>query len=418
MISRTRLSGLLVAPWLTLLLLSAPGASGQDTLTISPSEAEGIATPGTRTGPFEITNSTDTSYEMEVFPVLVGQNSDGALLVRQAPEDLRVAARSLRVIGDRSFDLKAGDSRSVMAKLISAVPDGGFYGGVLFQGTPPAESGGAQVTQVLQLNARVYLEPPADAQRPQFELTDLRVEQNGSRRLQALLGFHNTGNTVLLPSAGLAVRDDDGDIRFKGRMDGLGVIPGASVDIPVDLGGRVLEAGSYRVEAKVRSEGRTRRIARPFELFGPNEVATEAAEVVGFDPPQAEEGAETEITVRYENTGNVDLTPRAELVVGGLGEPVALETSSSTPGELGSATGSVHLKGVSSRQLTVRLLADGRELDKSSVTVTPTPSRPLSERTSDWLTENALLLMALLLGLVFALTIAFAVVLRRRAARS
>ena len=417
MTSRACVVGLFATACLGPLLLTASEASGQGNLTIIPSEAEGVAALGARIGPFEITNSTGTPYEVKVFPVLVGQDLSGALLVRQAPRELKLAAKSLRVKEDRDFELKPGDSRAVSAKLIRPVSNKGFYGGVLFQGTPPPESGGAQVTQVLQLNARVYLEPAAEDQRPKAELTDLRVEQNGSDRLQALISFANTGNTVLSPTGRLEVRADNGDIVFVGRTDGLDVIPGATVELPVDLGGRILEAGSYEVEATVQTDGQSLQIRRPFELFGPNEVATKAAEIVSFEPPQAEEGTKTEVAVSYMNTGNVDFLPEVELTVSGIDSPMALESSSSSPGEEGSAAGSVQLEGVSPQQLTVRLLAEGRELDRSSVSVTPTASRPLTERVSDWLVENALLLMAFLIGLVIAMAITFTVVVRRRRAR-
>jgi len=65
----------------------------------------------------------------------------------------------------------------------------------------------------------------------------------------------------------------------------------------------------------------------------------------------------------------------------------------------------------------VRLLAGERELDTSSVTVTPTPERSLSDRVGDWIAGNAVRLVALLVALVMAMGVLVVIVLTRRGAK-
>jgi hypothetical protein len=204
-------------------------------------------------------------------------------------------------------------------------------------------------------------------------------------------------------------------VRFRSTVEGFDVLPGAEVDLPGELKGTVLPPGRYEMEAVIRVGKRSLRLERPLELFGPNEVATTRAEITSFEPPRAEEGEEVGVAVGYRNTGNVTFRPRAELRVGGLDGAIALDAAEVEAGATGEATGSVPIEGTRSRQLTVRLLAGDRELDMTTVTVTPSARRSLGDRAGDWIAENAVVVVAVLLGLVLAMgALLAALVLRRR----
>jgi hypothetical protein len=416
-LGRLLLVAALAAASLGGLAVEAPGraAAQDDSLVLNPAEAKGVAVPGQRIGPFGIRNTTDRTYAMKVLPVLLGQNRDGGLFVRQDPVSLERARRLLEVSGDASFRLRPGGARSLRARLLARSPDDNFYGGVLFQATPPTLTRGSGVTQVLQLNARVFLRPPGALSRTSARLTAIRAEQSAPRRLRALIGFANTANRDVRPTGRLIVRDPEGEERLRGTIEGFDVLPGAEVDLPAKLRGGVLPAGRYTMEAKVRIGELVLRLEAPLELFGPNQVATTDAQIVSFEPPQAQEGEEVEVSVRYANTGNVALAPQAQLVVDATGERVALQTAAVAAGQEGEATGTIRLEGREPRQLTARLLAEGRQLDTSTVTVTPTVRRSLTDRLSDWIAEHAVLLAALLLGLLMLATAALAAgALRRR----
>lgn len=387
-------------------------------LTIRPAVAEGVADAGQRIGPFGIANTTGERYAMRVFPVLLAQKRDGALYVRQSRGALERAGRTLKLTGDRAFVLKPGSSNAAAATLARVPRSHSFYGGVLFQGTPAATPGASGVSPILQLNARVYLRPPAGQRRPRAGLTSLRAEQAGKRRLRVLVGFANLGNLDLQPRGALVVRDASGAVRFQGPVEGFDVLPQARVDLPVDLGPEILPAGDYSMHVAIRAAGRTLRLQRPLKLFGPNQVATQQAEIIRFDSPQAENGEETEIELAYRNTGNVSFQPTAELLVSGTDGAIPLETSTTGPGEEARATGSVMLEGIGSRQLTVRLLAGARELDRRTATVTPVAARSLIDRITDWLIEHAVILVIGLLCVIAIMAALFGVYVRRRLRQS
>lgn len=393
--------------------LSAPGAAAAQappapSINLTPARAAGIVERGLTVGPFTLSNGTDRAYRVAVFPVLLGQDRKGGLNVRDDPASLSVA-RARLAAQVNGFPFPPGSARSVFARVRSAPPFQGFYGGILFRATPVGPRR-EQITNILQINGRITLDPPAAQRRFAWRGGALRAEQEGPRRLRLLVPVTNRGNTFALVSGVLRVRDATGRVVVTRPLGRVRVLPGATVDMPTVLTRPVLPVGRYTMAATVRGGTAAAQASGRMDLFGPNEVRTELARLVEFDAPRAYIGDETSIHAEFQNTGNVKWAPRARLEVRSLrdaqpGPVVAradLDAESVDPGRRGSITGEVRLpEGTRSFELRVRLLAaDGRELDSRATSVTPVKRPPLTTRVKDFVTENAIVIVLLILAAV------------------
>jgi hypothetical protein len=382
-------------------------------LTITPALAEGVSYPGQRIGPFTILNTSGKRYAVDVFPVLVGQRIDGSLFVREDPAS-RARARRFIDLGDEPpFPLGSGEARSVSSAFSFHPPERDFYGGVLFKGVPAESAEKSPLVQVLQLNARISLRPPPELEQVVAKLASVRAEQAGNRGLRFLVRLANKGNVAVRPEGALRVLDASGNVRFRGRLGALQVIPGYTVDLPVPLTSAVLPTGTYTVDARVRIGAKLLRMRAPMELFGPNQVATRRAEILSVDLADAYIGREARVEVGYRNTGNVPFAPRMSIEVSD-GTMMPLATESTAPGAEGHATGVIRFDDARPREVTVRLKADGRPVDSRTISVTPVELPPVYDRVENWIVEHALLLVGALAGLVGALLALVANLLLRR----
>jgi hypothetical protein len=391
--------------------LALPAAAfAQDSapsIRLTPARAEGVIEPGQTIGPFTILNATQQDYRVRVFAVLLRQDRTGGLNVRDDRDALRQAGARLAV-QVRGFPLGPGAARSVLGRIRRARPGEGFYGGILFRATPRGVSR-EQITNILQINGRITLDPPASQRRIAWQGGAVRAEQDGDRRLRVLVPVTNRGNTFARVRGLVRVRDSGGRVVTTRPLRGLRVLPGATVDLPAVLSAPQLPAGRYSLDARLRGAGSRTRAAGAMELFGANEVRTERAKLVEFPVPKAYIGDETEIEATYENTGNVKWAPGAQLEVRSLrgGQPgpvvqrVQLDVESRAPGERGEIKGKVRLpEGTRSFELRVRLLAGARELDSRSNSITPVKRPPLTSRITDFVTENAIVIVLLILAAV------------------
>jgi hypothetical protein len=408
---------LLAALALLALAVAAPAGAQEGAITIRPALFDGIAQPSQRIGPLTIANTTATPIDVEVFPVLLEQRPDGGVSVRQDEAARAEALRLLHIVGPTRFTLRPGKARSLAAVLRARSTEDNFYGGILFQATPRQKTtGSSSITQIFQLNARVLLRPPKALARPAFELTGIRGEQSGAERIRLLAAVENTGNVALMPRGRVRIRDERGQVRFTGRLEELEIFPGAEVELAAEFAEPVLPAGRYEVAATVTAAGQKESISAPLELFGPNELPTRKARLLALSFPQAYVDEGLTITATYRNTGNVPFTPRATLIAGS-GTPIPMAAEQVAPGKTGTARASVRLAGRQSRELTVKLFAEGRELDARTVSVTPLPRPSLADRLQDWILTHAILLVAALGGAVLVMAISLAVVLIRRLRR-
>lgn len=405
--SQRAATGALLAACSFVLGVAAPAAppawaTQQPALTITPARVEGNAVRGQNVGPLTIRNTTPRRYQVRVLPVLVGQHADGALWVRGTPRDMAAARRMMAVSGRARFALAPGEARSVRARLRVPSARGNFYGGLMFRASAAPETQRAEIVEVLQLNGRVFLRPPAAHRRPHAEALEVRGESAPGGHLNLFARVANRGNVDLRASGTVRVRDRSGRVRFSGRLARLDVLPGYDVDLRADLGDVVLPAGSYVVDARVRAGAKLLRRRGSLELFGPNALATRRARLMSFEAPTAVDGDAAEVSATFRNTGNVTFAPRAELLVSGAKRPVPMEAESVAPGRQGKATAAVRLVGTRARELTVRLRVNGRRLDARTVSVTPVGRAGMLDRARDLIVRHAVGLVLLLTGLLLA----------------
>jgi hypothetical protein len=253
------------------------------------------------------------------------------------------------------------------------------------------------------------LDPPPAQRRVRWRVGPLRAEQDGPRRLRLVVPVANLGNTFARVDGRLRVRDPRGRVVTARPLRGLRILPGATVDLPTRLTRPRLPAGRYRLEASLRGAGARVRAAGTMELFGVNQVRTELARLVEFPVPTAYTGDETEVEATFRNTGNVRWAPAAQLEVRGLRrgeagavlERVDLDVEAVAPGARGKASGKVRLpEGTPTFELRLRLLAGDRELDARTNSVTPVERPPLATRIGDFVTDNAIVIVLLMLGAV------------------
>ncbi|MDQ3629718.1 MAG: hypothetical protein M3417_00270 [Actinomycetota bacterium] len=386
------------------------GAAGAQTapapaLNLSPSQFPGILTGPLQVGPMTLLNGTQTDYRIRVFPVLLGQRRDGGIFVREEARDRRRAGRVV-VVQTRRFDLVPGEARSVFSRVRRVPRSGSFHGGVLFKATPrvrPSER--EQITNILQLNASVLLDPVAARRRLRYATEPIRSESPEKGQLRLLVPVSNRGNVYRRVGAAVVVRDGSGEVAARTRVKGVKILPGAIVDLSA-VPKEKLPAGDYTLSATLRGTGRAVRAKGSMRLFGVNAVATRTARLMDFDSPTAFRGQEVEVKASFENTGNVPYAPEAELLVRSAGgeEPGAvvkrrpMEVDRAEPGETGAIQTEVELPDdARSYQLTVRLLAGTRLIDSRDVSVTPTERPPVLTRAKNWVTENAVVVVGVLL---------------------
>jgi hypothetical protein len=392
----------------------APGgaaAQSPSALTLSPTKAVGMADKGRVLGPFSLHNGTLADYDVKVSAVMLGQRRSGEIVVLDDAQSRRRAGRAVGLQLDR-FTLKAGRARSVAGIVRRSSPRRGVYAGLLFSSRPrhtTSDPGRAQITNVLRLNASQYLDPRhAHAA---FSAGLIRAEQVAPRRLRLQIPVANRGNVLARMTGRVDVRDANGKRVLRAPVGRTGILPGATVDVPAPLAGR-LAAGRYTLSATLHGRGRLLRASGTMVLYGVNTVRSEDARLTAFASPTATKGDPVEIKARFRNTGNVLYRPGARLEVRAIdvngeavGNPIRsqlLAVEAAAPGHQGEITGSIHMPEGRAFQLTLHLLAGGRELDVQALRVDVREAPPLGSRLQELLRTNAIIILAGLLGLMLA----------------
>jgi hypothetical protein len=412
------------------LLAVAPPASAADAaptisaLTLSPTKTTGVATEGRVLGPFALRNGTNVTYDVTVGAVLLGQRPSGAVLVRDDPASRRAAARMIGLQA-RRFTLPAGRTRSVAGVVKHVGSRHGIYAGILFSARPRRRAAaGAQITNVLRINAGQFLAPRQV--RAAFATGAIRAEQAAPQKLRLQVPVANRGNILGRITGHVDVRDAGGRRVLRAPVTRTGIVPGASVDVPAPLSGR-LGRGRYTLEAKLVSRGRTLRARGTMELFGINTIRSEDARLTSFDSPHATKGSPVEIRARYRNTGNVDFAPGARIdvrAIGAGGVPAAsplrsesLDVTTVAPGREGRIRGSIQLPEGREFELTLHLMAGDRELGVQAVRVEVRERPSLADRLEAFLRTNALAIIAAAFGLLLVgavLTVRYVLRLKAR----
>jgi len=397
--------------WLYLTLLPGLAWAGEPPgLTLSPSRAEGVIVPGISVGPFGFSNSTSNAYKVTVLPVLLTQDRSGGVLVRDDQSSLARARRFLRP-DVKSFKLRSGERRDVGGTVTQVPKDGSLYGGLLFHAEPKGRQ--SQIIQTLQLNASILLSPPTTERRVAIGAGDVTADQKGNRPIRISVAVTNRGNTYLPADGSIRVVGPKGRSEGTVQLGGQRILPGATVDLSGTLTKR-LPAATYNLEATATMAGKTGRASGKMILTAPGQLEFQDAALTDIPAPQAEKGKPVDFSATYRNTGNVDFTPQAEVRVkpirhgnvGSVASTQSLDVAATGPGDEGQISGSVDLPGdAQAYELELRLLDGKRQLDSRSVSVAPRPGVGLGTRIKDWITGNAVWLVALLVGLMALITL-------------
>src|SRR5204863_1945616 len=121
-------------------------------------------------------------------------------------------------------------ARSVLGK-VRTVPRGqGLYGGILFRAVPKrpqTRSSTQQIRSILQLNARVLLDPRHP--RVRWATGAIHAEQDGRSRLRLLVPVTNRGNTFAWAHGLVRVRDArTGRVLAARPLRSIRILPGAT----------------------------------------------------------------------------------------------------------------------------------------------------------------------------------------------
>jgi P pilus assembly chaperone PapD len=255
--------------------------SADGTFSITPSRRDLVGRPPLTLVPTRVSNTTQDSYDVRVFPVLLTQNLTGAFQFDESPRPLDAARRILSASPVR-FRLAPGASRDVRVRWELLPLDArAAYIGVIFQGQRVLKSGQSVpvISRLLSVN---FLRLPGHYH-PKGAFTALRALQAAPRVLRLLPRVKNTGDVIASPrNARLAIHDASGHTVYKTSWKGDVVLPGAQRDFPVEVR-RVLPAGRYTAQA-VMSFGARRRaeISTAFTLVGPNRLPTPGVDVRDF----------------------------------------------------------------------------------------------------------------------------------------
>lgn len=383
-------------------------------LTLAPSRVQTTASAGLALGPFSLRDDSDTDYRVKVFPVLIGQDRTGGIKVRDDASSLRKARRFLH-FDNSGFSLTPGRVGSAGAVLRKVPADGGFFGGLLFEGHPKHRKG-AQVVEILRLSATLLLNPPADQQRVGVGAISVRADQPEGKGIKLLLATQNRSNAFLPADGSIEVSDDTGKVVARISLKKIGLIPGATVDLSGPLGTK-LGAGVYDLRGKARIADKRDFVDGQMEISETGDLVFRNAGLTGLPTPAPTEGDDAEITGAFLNTGNIAFAPEVVGIVspisngeaGKRGESQPLSATEAAPDQPGEITGSLATpEGTDPYEIRVRLVADGRILDARTVTVAPQAKVGLWTKISDWIRANAVLLVVGLLVLILALTAAFA----------
>jgi len=226
---------------LVVALAPAEASAARGALSISPGILEQTARPG-GLGEVKISNTTARPMKvaLAVRPWLQSRSGTAAPNRRKTLGSVRP--------NRRSFELRAGATRTISLSLVRRPRGHSLYGAIEVTGTPKRRNGrGVQVGYRLVSSLR--LRPPPPARRLHARGSRLYV-----RRGALFLAVKNTGNTI--DPIGATVR-----IRGRGRTlrSGAGpkaILPGRTVNLQLIQLRRTLPHGRYNVSVRLTQAGR------------------------------------------------------------------------------------------------------------------------------------------------------------------
>ncbi len=241
--------------------------------SVSPSTRTVVDRPPVALAPATVGNTTRSTLQVDVIPVLLGQEVSGALTFSERPADLDKARRIVRS-GLTSFSMAPGTTRSVpLSWDLLPTADRAAFVGVVFQARAKPEPGQTvRTVQRLLTSDFLRLPGPVDVT---GRLTRLPASQGPDRTIAFAPRIRNTGTFVGKPvNARFAIRDASGRIVVRQTLRGEVILPGFQREFPLRVR-KLLPAGDYTAIARA-DFGRSRglRIATRFRLVGPNRLPT------------------------------------------------------------------------------------------------------------------------------------------------
>jgi competence ComEA-like helix-hairpin-helix protein len=288
-------------------VLFAPDSGGAQTganagfFSVTPARRNVVARPPTNLVPARVGNTTKVPFAVTVFPVLVKQDVTGAFTPDESPLSLNAAQK---IVGARplKFLLTPGAQRDVTLQWV-LLPrhTRAAYVGVIFSGKPPVKNK-QPVNTVERLLSVNFLRLPGKYH-PNGKFTGIRAAQSQPKVFQVIPRVKNTGDVIAQPHRGrLVITNQAGAVVFRAPLKGPIVLPGAQVDIPVDVR-KILQAGRYTATARTQF-GRNHKahIATDFTLVGPNELPTPKIQLTGFDG-NGEIGGDSHVRGKLKSVG-------------------------------------------------------------------------------------------------------------------
>lgn len=249
--------------------------------SITPSSQTVVDRPPAALETTVVRNTTDAALEVRVFPVLLGQQIDGAFTFSEAPRDLNAAAKILTPNVD-AFTMEPGTSRNIGLRwnLLPVSARAAFLGVVFESKAKPAP--GQQVKTIQRLLTVDFLRLPGRF-RNTGELTRLRASQGPEKTLLFYPRVKNTGEFVGSPRNGkFRIRNAEGEIVFQTEWEGNVILPDHEREFAIEMR-KVLPAGEYGAVATADfGSSRGLKIIERFTLVGPNQLPTGRVTIENF----------------------------------------------------------------------------------------------------------------------------------------
>jgi competence ComEA-like helix-hairpin-helix protein len=277
---------------------------------------------------------------------------------------------------------------------------------VVVQGLPRGIKEGS-LRAIYRLVATYLLRLPGGRRDGRF--VSLDAQQGAKRTLLFTAAVRNTGEVYDAPRRGhVTIIDARGHRVSRAGFKGEIILPGAQRAFAVSTR-KVLPAGEYRVTATMifGASRKPKRISRGFRLVGPNELPTTKLRIVDLKAfGYVDEPARATVRVRNTGTRAVDATVRTRLIAAPGGRRASkpsdeqTTTRSIAPGKDTTLELELGHLGDQDYNIDTTALAEGRRFGTSTISISPRPKRTFFARFGRFISDHAVLLIALLAAIV------------------
>ena len=258
-----------------------------------------------------VRNTTAVALQVRVFPVILGQQVDGAFTFSEAPRDLNAASKILTP-SETEFRMEPDSEREIEIRWNLLPSDArAAHLGVVFESKADSADD-QQVKTVQRLLAVRFIRLPGGFD-SSGELTRLRASQGPDRTLFFYPRILNTGETADSPENGrFRIRNADSDVVFETDWEGNVVLPDAQREFPIEMK-KVLQAGEYAAVATADfGDSKSLKVIARFTLVGPNELPTGRVVIEGFRG-EGVLGGDSKVTGTISSTGTAPATTAVRL---------------------------------------------------------------------------------------------------------